>query len=264
MKKKVWLWKSEDLKLPDDIYKFLQDNFQTVGENITPDLIIVCGGDGKMLDVVKKYHHLNIPFVGLNFGHKGFLMNDPNLDVLHEIHKGLFQNAEIKLLGAKLFDHKNEPLPVKFAFNDFYFERATLNTAKIKITINKKEFFEPIICDGIIVCTPAGSTAYNTSAGGKILLIGNDGFIITGICPAIFHSWRSQILKPKDVIELEPVEVNKRPVRFLMDGEEIPYVDKAIIGLSKKTVRIIFANSQPHKQKIVDLLINRVNNGDVN
>lgn len=234
----------------------LIDNIKTKLEIVEPnrkaDLILVLGGDGTMLTAIKKHYPLHIPFVGFNFGHLGFLLNEAKEDVVEEIISGHFDTVESRLLKAELFDH-NHKLRTIHAFNDFYFERSTPQTCRIEIAVNNKIRFEKLICDGVIVSTPAGSTSYNASAGGKILPIDSKQLILTGICPALFHNWRSAQLSHSSSITLTALDIERRPVVFMADGQQINNVTSAKISYSTQKVKLLFARSQDFREKFLRL-----------
>jgi NAD+ kinase len=158
-----------------------------------------------------------------------------------------------RMIEAEVFDHQGELLRVDKAFNEFYFERSSSQMAHLKVGVNGKTRFHPLFADGIIVSTPAGSTAYNAAAGGQVLPVENKAIVLTGICPAVFHHWRSSILPGDSVIEIEVVESKKRPVRLLADGIKIPRAARIIVRSSDSSVRLGFVRSQDFREKILRL-----------
>ena len=251
----IFLIKNSKISVPNEILNYISENFN-VCNYVCAKKIIVLGGDGTMLNAIRSWANLEIPFFGLNYGHKGFLLNTPEIQKITELKEGEIETVTTKLLKCYVLNKELGPVP--FAFNDLYFERTSPQTAKIKVTINGKLYFDPLICDGIIVSSAAGSTAYNAAAGGIILPIENDSMVITGICPAVYHNWRTAQLSHNAKIILEPIETKKRPVRFLADGIEIPKVNKVEIGYSKKTVKLIFAKSENFRNKILNLQLANV------
>ncbi len=234
------------------LVKKIKSRLEITKDPSNADFILVLGGDGTMLTAIKKYYPLHIPFVGFNFGHIGFLLNESKESVLDEIITGDFDTVESRLLKAELFNG-DKKLRSELAFNDFYFERSTPQTCRIEISVNSKIRFEKLVCDGTIVATPAGSTSYNASAGGKILPIDSRHLILTGICPALFHNWRSAQLSHNSVITLTALDTDRRPVAFMADGQEIAGVTKAKIKYSKQKVKILFASSQDFREKFLRL-----------
>ena len=214
--------------------------------------ILVISGDGGMLSAINNFRDLGKPFCGLNIGHTGFLMNKITMLALREIAADQTVAVCLKLLECRAFSKQGEII-ISHAFNDFYFERAGSQTAKIKITVDRKVRFSSLICDGALICTQAGSTAYNASAGGVILPIETEAMVLTGICPAIFHRWRSSLLASDSVVLLEALEIEKRPVRFMCDGREISNITKAEIRYSDINVQLKFAKSQRFREKVLQL-----------
>lgn len=220
--------------------------------------ILVLGGDGAMLKAIGKFHGAGFPFCGINYGHVGFLMNERKITILEEILEGDTLTVKVRLLEAKLCDQKGNYLRSAFAFNEFNFERTTSQTARLKMQIGDSILFCPLDADGVIVCTSAGSTAYNAAAGGVILPIETEAMVLTGICPAIRHHWRSSILAPSSEIIIEALEIDKRPVRFLADGQEIANATKVKIGFAKDSfAEIKFAKSQNFREKVLRLNFNQ-------
>jgi NAD+ kinase len=232
-------------------FGLLTESAKIVQEPKDATAILVISGDGGMLAAVHKYLFFMTPFIGLNIGHAGFLMNELRRRTIEEIAKNQTVSIFVRMLQADIFDGSGKVF--KSAFNDFYFERASSQTANIKVTIDGKVRFPRLICDGVLVCSQAGSTAYNAAAGGVILPIETDAMVLTGICPAIFHRWRSTILSDDSTVVLEPVDTEKRPVRFLCDGKEIPGVTKAVITYSDSSVELKFAKSQHFREKVLQL-----------
>lgn len=233
------------------------DEFQLVDHPEEAESIFVLGGDGKILRAIREYYLLGVPFFGFNFGHTGFLMNEPTKEVLAEIVKGEFHLIEQKLLRGEILDQNDRVWAEELAFNDIYFERASSKTVRIRISINGKIQFDPLIGDGVIVCTPAGSTAYNASADGEILPLGAQALVLTGICPAVHHHWRSSILPFGAKILLEAVDIEERPVRLLADGREIEGGTKIQIQYSNLKVQLGFAQSQDFHEKVLRLQLGR-------
>lgn len=234
------------------LVKQIKSRFDTVTEPKKAEIIIVIGGDGAMLNAINSYYKLKIPFVGFNFGHLGFLLNEAKIGVLEEILAQKFDTVESNLLEAKLYSDTKK-LSKVLAFNDFYFERQTPQTARIEISVNGTVRFEKLVCDGVIIASPAGSTAYNASAGGKILPIDSKHMVLTGICPALFHNWRSAQLSHNSTITLTALDTQRRPVVFMADGQKIPKITKAEVSYSKQKVKILFAKSQDFREKFLRL-----------
>lgn len=233
--------------------EYLQNHADLVDRASRAEGILVLGGDGTMLKAIRKHSHLEIPFYGLNFGHVGFLMNDLGETVLLEIIEGRIQFVDAPMLKADLYDAHGEIVRSERAFNDFYFERASTQTSKIRVVVDGNILFDPLICDGVIVATAAGSTAYNASARGEIIPVGTNSMVLTGICPMRFYKWHSAQLPHDAHVVLEAIDVKKRPVRFLADGVYIRNVVRAEISYSTESVKIGFVTSQNFREKVMKL-----------
>lgn len=185
------------------------------------DLIIALGGDGFMLQTLHRMLEENrpVPVFGMNLGTVGFLMNEFRAE-------GLAQ----RIRGAKSF--KLHPLTMEAksiagdrmvfpAINEVSLLRETRQTAKLEISIDGRVRMEELTCDGVLVSTPAGSTAYNLSANGPILPLGSDLLALTPISPFRPRRWRGALLPAKSVIEFRMLEANKRPVSAVADQREV-------------------------------------------
>lgn len=255
MKKSHFLFVPDHVKLDKKIRYLLARNFAL--ENVpTPstDYIIVAGGDGTMLRVIRKYRDLFNPetgkptFFGLNYGTEGFLLNQSKLSVVQELEHGLIEIAEANLLLAEMdfFDGRQM---CEYAFNDFYF-RAPEGTARIQVSIDGEVVRHKLICDGIIVATAFGSTAYNASNQGPVLAFGTrDQMTLTAIAPTISSNWRNVPLAMPRIVTLELLEVERNPVNFYADGVVYSQVKKVSIQISDKNIRLAFAESQRIRQR---------------
>ena len=250
---KIFLINDAQIPLEDRVFKYILKHVAITDNPSEAKLALVLGGDGSMLSAIRTYHKYLFTFTGLNYGHIGFLMNKANIAALKELLHNKMVVISVNLLQAKLYGNKGKYIGTEYAFNDFYFERSSPQTAKIRISVNGKIRFSPLIGDGAIVCTSAGSTAYNASAGGVILPIGTNSMVLTGICPAIFHYWRSSLLAYESTVTLEPIETDKRPVRFVADGLVKNDVIKAEISYSNQRVKMAFAGSQDYREKVMNL-----------
>jgi NAD+ kinase len=218
------------------------------------EAILVLGGDGAMLHAVSMYYRYGLPFIGFNFGTEGFLLNEPNDGILAEIVAGQYKAIESRLLQAELYNKIGEKIGTELAFNDFYFFReAKGRSCHLLVWINGKPLLwdsRYLSGDGIIVCTPAGSTAYSRAAGGEILTVGTNNLIVTGISPHTRPRWNSSCLPDSYVVTIQAIDTDLRPVYFVVDGREISGVYKAVIKYSDEVVKLIFANSQDYSEKV--------------
>ncbi len=185
------------------------------------DLVVALGGDGFMLQTLHTMlsRHRVVPVFGMNLGTIGFLMNDWRLDGLDE-----------RLARAKPF--KVSPLTMRAettsgerfemsAINEVSLLRETRQAAKLEISVNERVVLPELICDGVLVATPAGSTAYNLSAHGPILPLGSALLALTPISPFRPRRWRGAILPEKARITFRMLEAGKRPVSAVADQHEV-------------------------------------------
>jgi len=249
----VFLVNEAGLNVSDPVLRFITENAAFVDTPQAAEMVIVLGGDGSMLSAIRNYPYNRLTFTGLNYGHLGFLMNKACMETIEEILLGKTSLVSVNILQATMFDDSGNEIGTEFAFNDFCFERSSTQTAKISVSVNGTIRFNPLIGDGVIVSSSAGSTAYNASAGGAIIPIGTNSMVLTGICPAVFHYWRTSQLSSDSTVILEPRETAKRPVRFVADGRAKHGVAKAEISYGRRVVRLAFARSQDFRKKVMDL-----------
>lgn len=195
------------------------------------DIIIVLGGDGHMLQTL---HHMleenhNLPVYGMNLGTLGFLMNSWNPE---QLHKRLARAKKFTVtplsMTATTVSGEKFTLP---AINEVSLLRETRQAAKIAITVNSRQVISELVCDGILVATPAGSTAYNLSASGPILPLDSSLFALTPISPFRPRRWKGAILPDRYVIRLDILEAGKRPVSAVADQREIRDVAQVEVAL---------------------------------
>jgi len=196
--------------------------FSKVYENSsirTADVIVVLGGDGFMLYTLKKYQKYNKPFYGINTGTFGFLMNKFNNTNLQKI----FSRAKlvfISPLEARVVNVKKKIIKT-FAINDVSLLRQSRQTSSLQISNKKKIIIKKLIADGVLISTPAGSTAYNLSVHGPILSINSKKIAVTPISPFRPRRWRGKILPSTSLIKIINLNTKKRPISLVADNIEI-------------------------------------------
>jgi NAD+ kinase len=184
----------------------------------TADAIVALGGDGLMLQTLHRHLNDGVPIYGMNRGSTGFLMNDYREDDLRD----RLARAEINVihpLAMRAVDahgKRHEAL----AINEVSLFRQIYQAAKLRISIDGRERLDELICDGVLVATPAGSTAYNLSAYGPILPINAPLLALTPISPFRPRRWRGALLPNKAKIRFEVLEADKRPVSAVADHTE--------------------------------------------
>jgi NAD+ kinase len=189
------------------------------GKRTKPDVLVVLGGDGFMLSVLHKYMHRNVPVYGMNCGSVGFLLNNYSPEYLEE-RIAVARRAEIHPLSvyARTIDGKERQ---ELAINEVSLFRESRQTAKIRVTIDHVVRIQELVCDGIMVATPAGSTAYNFSAGGPIIPLSGNLLALTPISPFRPRRWRGALLPHSSSINFEILDAEKRPVSAVADSTEM-------------------------------------------
>src|SRR5947209_491013 len=184
----------------------------------TADAIVALGGDGLMLQTLHRHLNDRVPIYGMNRGSTGFLMNDYSEDDL----RGRLARAEVNVIhplamvaiDAQAREHK------ALAFNEVSLFREIYQAAKLRISVDGRVRLDELICDGVLVATPAGSTAYNLSAYGPILPINAPLLTLTPISPFRPRRWRGALLPNAAKIRFDVLEQDKRPVSAVADHAE--------------------------------------------
>ena len=183
------------------------------------DVIVVLGGDGFMLQTLKKYQKYDKPFYGLNRGTFGFLMNKfKSKNIKKNISRSKL--VSISPLEAKITTTKNK-IQSAFAINEVSLLRQSRQTASLRITSGNKVIIKKLISDGVIISTPAGSTAYNLSVHGPILSINSKKLAVTPISPFRPRRWKGKILPSSTLIKIINLNIKKRPVSVVADNLEV-------------------------------------------
>lgn len=191
------------------------------------DIIIALGGDGIMLRTLHKYMDNTKPIYGMNRGSVGFLMNEyKDNDLLARLQQA--ETAYIHPLMMEATDRDGKKTKAR-AINEVSLLRQTYQAAKLRISIDNKARLEELISDGILVATPAGSTAYNLSAHGPILPIRAQLLALTPLSPFRPRRWRGALLPADAEVAIEILEPDLRPVSAAADHREVRHVRKVQI-----------------------------------
>lgn len=182
------------------------------------DTIVAVGGDGFMLETLRAYMKAGKPVYGVNCGTVGFLMNAPDLEELPQ-RIAEAEKAVIHPLSMKAVDAAGET-HYALAINEVSLFRQTRQSARIRITVNGKVRMESLICDGVLLSTPAGSTAYNLSAHGPILPISADLLALTPISAFRPRRWKGALLPHDALVRFEAIDRDQRPVSAVADNQE--------------------------------------------
>ncbi len=188
------------------------------------DVIVALGGDGFMLRTLHRYLRLKKPVYGMNRGSVGFLMNAYRAEDLHQrLEKA--QSIELHPLRMEATCN-NRKVHRALAFNEVSLFRETGQAAHIRVSIDGIVRLQEMVCDGVLVATTAGSTAYNMSAYGPILPLGTGVLALTAISAYRPRRWRGAILPHQATVEIQVLDSRKRPVGASADATEIRDVRK--------------------------------------
>ena len=199
---------------------------------IKATIIIVLGGDGFMLKTLKKYQKYNKFFYGINTGTYGFLMNKfKNYNLQKNILKSKLITISPLSMIAKT--KKNRTISA-IAINEVSLFRQSRQTASLQIINQKKIIIKKLVSDGVLISTPAGSTAYNSSVNGPILSLNSKKLAITPISPFRPRSWPGKIVSSKNTIKVINLNIEKRSVSAVADNIEAKKIKNVIIKLNNK------------------------------
>ncbi len=183
------------------------------------DVIVALGGDGFMLQTLHGTQHIDVPVYGMNRGTVGFLMNAYLLEGLDE----RLATAEMALLNPLQMraERVDGSFSQALAINEVSLLRQGAQAAKLRILVDGRERLAELVCDGAMVSTPAGSTAYNYSAHGPILPVGSDVMALTPVAAFRPRRWRGALLPKSSTVRFEVVEPEKRPVMADADSRSV-------------------------------------------
>jgi NAD+ kinase len=183
------------------------------------DIIVPLGGDGFLLECLHNLHHHGKAFYGVNKGSEGFLLNQSISEKLSDrIPKSHAITLHALEMVAKTADGGTHDA---IAFNEIALFRQTRQTAHIKITVDGIQRIEPLVADGVMLATPAGSTAYNLSAHGPIIPLNAPLMALTPISPFRPRRWKGALLPEKSIVNFDIADTSKRPVGVSADFTEI-------------------------------------------
>ena len=183
------------------------------------EVIVALGGDGFMLQTLHEVEGLDVPVYGMNCGTVGFLMNAFGTDDLAE-RLAVAEETVLNPLAMRA-EAVDGRVTEALAINEVSLLRAGPQAARLRISVDGRERMEALICDGVMVCTPAGSTAYNYSAHGPILPIGSDVLALTAVAAFRPRRWRGALLPKTAVVRFDVLEPDKRPVMADADSRSV-------------------------------------------
>jgi len=220
-------------------------------ESDLADIIIPIGGDGILLKSLHDFNELNKPFFGINYGSVGFLMNSASNKNLEELIKNS-KSTDLKPLKMIAIDYTNN-LHESFAYNEVSLMRQSHQASKFQIKINDIKRMNELICDGVLVSTSAGSTAYNLSAHGSILPLDSKLLALTPISAFRPRRWRGALLSEKSIIKISVLNFKDRSVSVTADNIEYRNIKEVTIQSSEdKNCKILFDNNHSIEDKILN------------
>ena len=217
------------------------------------DIAVVLGGDGFMLQTL--HHMLDsgrvVPAYGLNHGTVGFLMN--KVRSTRTLTDRIARARHLEVVPLDMVARTQDGREYRFsAINEVSLLRETRQTAKLQVTVNGKVRIPELACDGVLVATPAGSTAYNLSANGPVLPLGSGMLALTPISPFRPRRWRGAILPDNSRIRIEVLEPAKRPVSAVADQKEVRDIESVELEIARdRRLTLLFAPGHSLDERIV-------------
>lgn len=231
-------------------YKELASSYNFIEDVEKADVIVALGGDGFMLRTLHQYMQLEKPIYGMNCGTVGFLMNEYRHEcLLDSINSAKCYNLHpLHMVATDKHGKEHNALAV----NEVSLLRETRQTAHLKIIIDEQVRMKELVCDGILLATPAGSTAYNLSVQGPIIPIDAGILALTPISPFRPRRWRGALLNHKAVVKIEILDYEKRPVSAVADYTEVRDVLSVEIKEEKgKNLKLLFDRGHSLEERII-------------
>ena len=231
-------------KIKDELLKVLyRNNFKDF------QICLVIGGDGFMLQTLKKNKNVNKLYYGINSGNYGFLMNKfSSKKMIKNISKA--KMISISPLQMTVINNKNQNKK-HIAINEVSILRQSRQAASLSISYGSKQMIKRLVSDGVLVSTPAGSTAYNLSVHGPILSLNSKKLSISPISPFRPRRWKGRIVSDSSKIIIKNLNPKKRPISAVADNLEIRNAKKIIVTTNKKIkFKLLFDQNRSLQKKI--------------
>ena len=214
------------------------------------DVIVALGGDGFMLEALHTYMDLKKPIFGIHRGTVGFLMNAyHDVDLLERIAAAERVDLHPLRMQAKDRDGK---MHEALAINEVSMLRQTRQVARIRIFVDQRERLSELSCDGVLLSTPAGSSAYNLSAHGPVLPLDSNVLALTPISAFRPRRWRGAVLPHTATVRFEILEGDKRPVSAVADRDEVRDVVEVTVREDRTiTIRLLFDKEHNLSERIL-------------
>ena len=216
---------------------------------IKKNIVIVIGGDGFMLNILKKNIRRNYVYYGLNSGNYGFLMNKFSPK---NFLKNLTKSKMITIFPLEMTTKsKNNEIKKKLAINEVSILRQSRQAAYLSIKNESRFIIKRLISDGVLISTPAGSTAYNLSVHGPILNLNSNKISVSPISPFRPRRWKGKIFNDKTKIVVKNLNTKKRPISAVADNSEVRNVKSIVIKTNKKIkFNLLYDKNQSLQKKI--------------
>ena len=213
------------------------------------NIIIVIGGDGFMLQTLKKNNKTNNFFYGVNSGNYGFLMNKFSLkNIISNLNKA--KMISISPLEMVVRNNKNK-IKKHIAINEVSILRQSRQAASLSIQYGSKQIIKRLVSDGVLVSTPAGSTAYNLSVHGPILSLNSKKLSISPISPFRPRRWKGKIVSDRSKITIKNLNPKKRPISAVADNIEIRNAKIVIVKTNQKIkLNLLYDKNKSLQKKI--------------
>ena len=212
-------------------------------------ITIVIGGDGFMLKTLKNYKKSNKHFYGINSGNYGFLMNKfSSKSIIKNLSKA--NMISISPLEMKVKNNNNQ-IRKFLAINEVSILRQSRQAASISIKYGSKQIIKKLVCDGVLVSTPAGSTAYNLSVHGPILSLNSKKLSISPISPFRPRRWKGKIVQDKLKITIKNLHPSKRPISAVADNIEVRNAKEINVKTNNKIkFKLLYDKNRSLQKKI--------------
>ena len=198
-----------------------------------PDHVLVIGGDGWMLDVIARDPREALPFIGLNAGTEGYLLNGGTIEELTErLELGIFTLLREPLLRI-LLHRPDGGLETVYAFNEGFLRSQSENSGWMRVAVDGQVVFDRLMGDGLMLATAGGSTGWSKAKGGQAWWIGAPHMVLTGdgtTCDG--RRWVTASIENESVVEIEVLDTHKRPMRLVVDGKNLGPVTRVVMNRS--------------------------------
>lgn len=226
----------------------LNDLYESVPAEAA-DVVVALGGDGQMLRTLHRHLHDDLAVFGMNCGSVGFLLNEYSTD---DMLTRIADAQEIIIHPLSMKAHTESGVAIDaYALNEVSMLRQTHQSAKLAIAVDGVPRIRELIADGVLVATPAGSTAYNVSAGGPIIPLDANILALTPISPFRPTRWPGALLHSSSQVRIEVLDPHKRPVSAVADSTEIRNVRVVEIHESRQQARLLFDKDAGFNERVL-------------